>query len=428
MKPIKSCRLLLAGLLVAGVVLAVSMHSGASENSFRDKFMIYYKAQKFQAQVLLVKNNKDIIPDEVRSLIKEAMQEDKGFEQRMYILDVASSMAFMHKYWNGDEGPVKEVEPYIREELKKEQVRTAELMKWKKQEKFLGNFVMKARKEEMDKKGLAPVLYPHWLHRIYFQCKVCHQDIFTMKRWSNDISQEKITQGKQCGVCHNGTTAFAADNDEECGRCHMAGEPGAARFANLNEIDHEYIKETAVRVGAEWNHEELPEGKIPVDKYKFIDWLELERRGVFKPVLSLDEDFKDEIRDNMILFETTSDFVQNVLFSHKVHSTWIKCATCHPALFKDELAGNNVKMLEISRGRFCGHCHGKVSFTFADCLRCHTQPKGVVAGGALVRTGAAEGPPPEGASPPPEGESLPLESESPSPEGETPTPDEGKEN
>jgi c(7)-type cytochrome triheme protein len=54
-------------------------------------------------------------------------------------------------------------------------------------------------------------------------------------------------------------------------------------------------------------------------------------------------------------------------------------------VFKDELGGNDVKMLEISRGNFCGHCHGKVSFTFADCLRCHNQAKGEAPEGVLTR-------------------------------------------
>jgi hypothetical protein len=82
------------------------------------------------------------------------MKEDKSFEERMYLLDIASTMASMHKYWNDEEGPLKEVEPYIRSELEKEDERVAKLMKWKKEERFLGNFVMKAHKQEMEKEGL----------------------------------------------------------------------------------------------------------------------------------------------------------------------------------------------------------------------------------------------------------------------------------
>jgi c(7)-type cytochrome triheme protein len=206
-----------------------------------------------------------------------------------------------------------------------------------------------------------------------------------MKRWANEISQKEIIQGRQCGVCHNGKISFGADSDEHCERCHIAGKPEARRFHDVTQIDHEKIKEAATSVGAEWRPEELPEGKLPVDRFKFIDWLELKTWGVLDPVASLDKDLTEEIRDNFILFETTSEFVQNVMFSHRVHSTWIKCSTCHPAVFKEELGGNDVKMLEISRGNFCGHCHGKVSFTFADCLRCHNQPKGEEPEGVLTR-------------------------------------------
>jgi c(7)-type cytochrome triheme protein len=372
-------------LLLAGILLVVSIHGMASEGSFREKFIENYKGQRFKQQAEVVKENKDIIPEEVRALIEEAMQEDKGFEQRMYLLDIANAMASMHKHWNDDEGPLKEVEPFIRQELEKEKQRVAKLMKWKKEEKFLGNFVMKAHKEETDKEGLAPVLYPHWLHRIFYQCKVCHDDIFTMKRWVNGISQKEIIQGRQCGVCHNGKIAFGADSDEQCEMCHIAGKPEARRFHDVTQIDHEKIKEAATSVGAEWRPEELPEGKLPVDRFKFIDWLELERREVFKPVASLDKEFTEEIRDNFILFESTTDFVKDVVFSHNVHSTWIKCSTCHPAVFKEELGGNDIKMADMSKGSSCGHCHGKVSFTFADCLRCHNQPKGAVPEGVLVR-------------------------------------------
>jgi hypothetical protein len=49
------------------------------------------------------------------------------------------------------------------------------------------------------------------------------------------------------------------------------------------------------------------------------------------------------------------------------------------------LGGNEIIKVEMSRGKFCGYCHGKVSFTFADCLRCHTQPKGEMPEGVLIR-------------------------------------------
>jgi len=124
---------------------------------------------------------------------------------------------------------------------------------------------------------------------------------------------------------------------------------------------------------------------MPVDKYGFIDWLALKRDKIFKPVESLNGDYKPEPRDNQILF-VSKGRLQDVLFSHDVHSSWIRCNSCHPAVFADNLK-NKVKMVRMSKGENCGYCHGKVSFTFADCKRCHSQEKGVKIEGVLTHIG-----------------------------------------
>lgn len=64
-----------------------------------------------------------------------------------------------------------------------------------------------------------PAVYPHWLHRMQFKCYVCHEDIFKMKAGANPVAMEAINEGKYCGACHNGKTAFAP-MFEHCSRCH----------------------------------------------------------------------------------------------------------------------------------------------------------------------------------------------------------------
>ena len=356
----------------------------ADENSFRDQFINNYKGFRFKAQEELIKNNLDIIPQEIRSLIDQAMEGDKSFNHRMYLLDVANAMASGYQHARGDgEQLLKEVETLIKKELKQEEERMAELMKWDKEERFLGNFVMKEHMQEMEKAGVAPVIYPHWIHRIWFECKVCHQDYFIMNRWRNKVSHEEIEKGRQCGACHNGELAFGVD--KECERCHLAGRPAAEKLHHADKIDHQRIEQVASRLGAEWNYENLPNGRIPVDRFGFIDWLELKESNVFNPIHSLNKDFNNEVRDNKILFKSKSK-LKNVLFDHKVHSTWINCSSCHPEVFRESLE-NNVKMKRMSKGKFCGYCHGKVSFTFADCKRCHNQEKGTNKSDALIHIG-----------------------------------------
>lgn len=71
--------------------------------------------------------------------------------------------------------------------------------------------------------GVAPVIFPHWFHRIRFQCSVCHVDLgFKTKAGSNYITMDKISQGQFCGACHNGEIAWSPEN---CDLCH-SGERG----------------------------------------------------------------------------------------------------------------------------------------------------------------------------------------------------------
>ena len=344
--------------------------------TFLQQFKHNYEAQKFNDQLDLVRDNKLVIPGTVADLIKDAMSDNQTFEERMKQLNIASAIAYMYLHWHEDDSLLKQVTPLIQAELKLEQKRTAEIMKWKKEERFLGNFVMKQHRAEMEKQGLSMVLYPHWLHRIMYECKVCHNSIFKMKRWENDLSHKNIDQGKLCGVCHNGTGAFASNDKSSCNRCHIAGSPNADHLHNPNKVKQAAIKETAEKIGAKWRPENLPGGKLPLDRFKFIDWMKLKENKVFEPVVSLGKNIIEETRDNKILFASQSGFVSDVIFDHKIHSDWIQCATCHPAIFKDELGGNKMKMTDMSKGLYCGHCHGKVSFTFADCLRCHKKSTG----------------------------------------------------
>lgn len=74
-----------------------------------------------------------------------------------------------------------------------------------------------------EKGGVRPVVFPHWFHRIRFQCKVCHSELgFKMRAGSNIVMMSDIVEGKFCGMCHNGQVAWSADR---CDLCH-SGKPG----------------------------------------------------------------------------------------------------------------------------------------------------------------------------------------------------------
>ena len=78
-----------------------------------------------------------------------------------------------------------------------------------------GDVVLNNRAE---KSGMRPVIFPHWFHRIRFNCKICHSDLgFKFQAGGNDINMLKIINGDYCGACHNGVLAWSVKN---CNLCH----------------------------------------------------------------------------------------------------------------------------------------------------------------------------------------------------------------
>jgi c(7)-type cytochrome triheme protein len=74
-----------------------------------------------------------------------------------------------------------------------------------------------------ENEGVAPVIFPHWFHRIRFQCSVCHVELgIKMRAGSTDIRMEQLVNGRYCGACHDGDVAWPIDN---CDLCH-SGKPG----------------------------------------------------------------------------------------------------------------------------------------------------------------------------------------------------------
>ncbi|MDR9499663.1 MAG: cytochrome c3 family protein [Hydrogenovibrio sp.] len=83
-----------------------------------------------------------------------------------------------------------------------------------------GDIVLNNFAEEAE---VRPVVFPHWFHRVRFNCSVCHADLgFKMQAGGNDITMSKIIEGEYCGACHNNEIAWAIEN---CDICH-SGKKG----------------------------------------------------------------------------------------------------------------------------------------------------------------------------------------------------------
>ena len=79
---------------------------------------------------------------------------------------------------------------------------------------------MPSDSRSLDRDGLPPAVFPHWVHRVRFTCKTCHMDLFEPEAGANEITMADISAGRSCGTCHNGRVAFDAGFGS-CQRCHQ---------------------------------------------------------------------------------------------------------------------------------------------------------------------------------------------------------------
>ncbi|GAB4483156.1 MAG: hypothetical protein OHK006_03290 [Thermodesulfovibrionales bacterium] len=53
-----------------------------------------------------------------------------------------------------------------------------------------------------------------------YTCESCHPALFQMKKGAAEMTMAALNQGKFCGACHDGKTAFGTNDPEKCHECH----------------------------------------------------------------------------------------------------------------------------------------------------------------------------------------------------------------
>lgn len=67
-----------------------------------------------------------------------------------------------------------------------------------------------------------------------------------------------------------------------------------------------------------------------------------------------------------------------VVFPHWFHRVRFRCKVCHGDLgFKFKAGGNEINMVKIIDGQYCGACHnGEIAWSVENCDVCHSAPVG----------------------------------------------------
>lgn len=66
------------------------------------------------------------------------------------------------------------------------------------------------------------------------------------------------------------------------------------------------------------------------------------------------------------------------IFPHWFHRVRFRCKVCHADLgFKFKAGGNEINMVKIIDGQFCGACHnGELAWSVENCNLCHSAKPG----------------------------------------------------
>jgi c(7)-type cytochrome triheme protein len=105
----------------------------------------------------------------------------------------------------------------------------------------------------------------------------------------------------------------------------------------------------------------------------YVNWVKSLNKGIIDPRFDYLDPKKKALPVDMKIVMQVKGSMPDVVFPHKIHTEWLDCTNCHPAIFTPKKGANPMSMAEIMLGQKCGVCHGSVAFPVTECRRCHSQ-------------------------------------------------------
>ena len=86
-----------------------------------------------------------------------------------------------------------------------------------------------------------------------------------------------------------------------------------------------------------------------------------------------------EYGDVVLNKRSDKEGMRPVVFPHWFHRIRFRCKVCHDELgFKMRAGANDVRMVDIANGKFCGLCHnGQIAWGAERCDLCHSGRPGL---------------------------------------------------
>lgn len=99
----------------------------------------------------------------------------------------------------------------------------------------------------------------------------------------------------------------------------------------------------------------------------------------FAAIVAFDtDDARAEYGDVVINNYSDAAGMRPAIFPHWFHRVRFRCKVCHADLgFKFKAGGNEINMVKIIDGQFCGACHnGELAWSVENCNLCHSAKPG----------------------------------------------------
>jgi c(7)-type cytochrome triheme protein len=110
-----------------------------------------------------------------------------------------------------------------------------------------------------------------------------------------------------------------------------------------------------------------------VTRYRWVVALAAGSVAVGLGVLVAATDLGAEYGDIIMNREAEKAEMPPVVFPHWFHRIRFKCKVCHEDIFVMKAGANEVTMIKIIKGEYCGKCHnGRIAWAPLYCDRCHS--------------------------------------------------------
>lgn len=219
-------------------------------------------------------------------------------------------------------------------------------------------------------------LFSHPAHTKLFKCSDCHSSIFIGGAYSERFNMPQMEQGKSCGACHDGKTAFGVTSN--CAKCHS--DPPAVftfKIKNAGIVNFSHISHKSLYSCGDCHNAILGTG-VAAKRYSMADMEKGKSCGACH-----DDKTAFGVKKGCGKCHPVKEiqFADDARFNHERHLGGLySCSDCHNALFNAGPDNKRFTMSQMENGDSCGACHeSKTAFSVkGDCDKCHRSTVNIV--------------------------------------------------